>query len=87
MNGDLVMVRLDSAVGERWRECADVLYCGRPYPLATATLLTGLVLRRYPGCALAWVPGAGGGGAVGVRRAGVSPAGAVVLAVAGRPSR
>lgn len=87
MNGDLVIVRLDSAVGEDWRECADVLYCARPYPLCTAALLTGLVLGRYPGCALAWVPGTGGGGAIGVRRAGVSPAGAVVLAVDGRRSR
>ncbi|MEV0319359.1 hypothetical protein ACIBKX_38030 [Streptomyces sp. NPDC050658] len=45
-----------AADDDTWRQCADVLFGGRPRPLPEATALLRRVLDRYPGCALALVP-------------------------------
>ncbi|WP_416967709.1 hypothetical protein [Streptomyces sp. 4F14] len=63
----LLVVRLDAAGGENWRECADMLYAARPLALDGARLLTGLTLERYPGCGLVCVPGEDGGWVLGTR--------------------
>ncbi|GAQ53774.1 hypothetical protein [Streptomyces acidiscabies] len=63
----LLIVRLDTAGGENWRECADMLYAARPLALPEARLLTGLTLERYPGCGLVCVPGEDGGWILGTR--------------------
>ncbi|MFI8933421.1 hypothetical protein ACIG3E_37870 [Streptomyces sp. NPDC053474] len=55
--------------GEAWRECADVLYGGRPYAAAEVPVVAGRLLDRYPGCALV-VLRVRGGGRVAVSRGG-----------------
>ncbi|MGW0537233.1 hypothetical protein [Streptomyces sp. NPDC003032] len=37
---------------ETWRQCADVLYAGRPRRGPDAARLASRTLERYPGCAL-----------------------------------
>ncbi|NGO11672.1 hypothetical protein G5C60_29775 [Streptomyces sp. HC44] len=57
---DVVIVCLDGAVSETWRQCADVLYGSRTRPSGDARVLAERTLRRYPGCALVVVPGPDG---------------------------
>lgn len=46
--------------GEQWRQCADVLYAGRPRPCPDTAPLALRALERYPGCLLVVVRRAGG---------------------------